>query len=336
MNRAELLDKRNELESQKNELKEQLRILANDVKKSADEKAEEERRIQNKINEINEELLKKSDELNTLTHDINNTIDGKVHLNEVMSYNDFLHAVNQLSHQFEALKEDGNRRNRNKGKTIFRRGEPLNKAGRKGLERVHKISDQRLDQLKAMKLQVTKANERDRKNPGMISNVSISETLVNNLRKAQGELANIEHDRELARGGEFSQTAHFPNNSPERVRDATRQKEKNLRFQNELNTALKNDAILQLFNNTQRKANEYLQDAIDGKWDIQQALFYQQNADRFESAFSKNTAGIPNHFMLANRCATEANRLCPPRSRASAQARTSYENQDRGETFEKE
>jgi len=56
------------------------------------------------------------------------TLEEKVLLNDVMSYDDFIRAVEQLSYQFQDFKNDGSRRNRNQGKTIFRRGEPLNKA----------------------------------------------------------------------------------------------------------------------------------------------------------------------------------------------------------------
>ena len=204
------------------------------------------------------------------------------------------------------------------------------------MRRVRSVADQWLDQLNAMKLQVTRAHQRDLRSRAVVSNVAISNDLVNKLRRAQGELANLTHDRDNARGGEFSQRAHFPSNSPERVREAATQQERDLRFQNELSDALQESAILALFNNNKAQANAYLQAAIDGKWDIQQALFYKQNADIFAHVFSQRVAGSPKYFMLANRCASEANRLTGTGSRSSAQAWNSYENRDYGETFEQE
>jgi uncharacterized protein (DUF4415 family) len=150
-------------------------------------------------------LVESAGDLNDLGRDINfsnatnqSIAQQEVLRNEVMSYPNFMLLLDQISHQLQEFKDDGSRKNRNSGKR--RKGTSLNQAGKKGLERVHNVSDQRLRQLAAMKNQLERAYSREANNPAQHRNITISEDLVNKLRSAQGQLSNLRYDREQARG----------------------------------------------------------------------------------------------------------------------------------------
>jgi hypothetical protein len=49
--------------------------------------------------------------------------------NEI-SYDDYIKNLNELIYEFQAFKDAGSKKNRNKGKGFWRKGKPLNKAGR--------------------------------------------------------------------------------------------------------------------------------------------------------------------------------------------------------------
>ena len=131
-------------------------------------------------------------------------------------------------------------------------------------------------------------NKLNAKNPDKVPlTVSISASEINELKRRNDRIVNIKKDIDAWKDGKSSNLAPWPNQSLEQVKKWNNVDRHHIEYDSKLNEALKEAALLRVFDNNQDRVREFLQGIANNSLSDNQITICQMYRSQLDPCFQK-------------------------------------------------